>query len=63
MHYVPILDVGVAMRSWGDYSAYTEGLEKNVFITIKDNETLVATVWPNEAAFPDWFAANTTQWW
>ena len=41
MHYVPILDVGVAMRPWSNYSAYSEGVENNTFITI-NGEVLVA---------------------
>ena len=40
MHFVPILDVGIAMRPWGNYSAYTEGIENNTFITI-NGETLI----------------------
>lgn len=24
---------------------------------------MVARVWPNQAAFPDWFSNNTTPWW
>mmetsp|Transcript_43925 Transcript_43925/g.42451 ORF Transcript_43925/g.42451 Transcript_43925/m.42451 type:complete len:99 (+) Transcript_43925:526-822(+) len=25
MHYVPIVDAGIAYRPWGDYSAFTAG--------------------------------------
>lgn len=39
MHYVPILDVGVASRPWGQYSAYDEGMQKDIFIKIKDDKT------------------------
>ena len=32
MHYVPILDAGIAARPWGNYSAYDDGVAKGIFI-------------------------------
>lgn len=39
MHYVPILDAGIARRPWGDYQAYTDGSTAKAFITIGNNDT------------------------
>ena len=62
MRYVPILDAGLAMRPNGDYPEYTEALEKDVFLKI-NGETLISQVWPNDAAFPDYYSKNGPQWW
>lgn len=42
IHYIPILDAGIARRPWGNYSAYTEGSEKNVFYKINNGSELIA---------------------
>ena len=62
MKYVPILDAGIAMRTPGTYPAFTEGLEDDIFIKI-NGKTLTGQVWPNDAAYPDWFNPKTTTWW
>jgi alpha-glucosidase (family GH31 glycosyl hydrolase) len=65
MHYVPIIDGGVAKRAEG-YEAYTDGVNNNVFIQVEvngQNEVFAGQVWPNDAAFPDFFAENTAGWW
>jgi alpha-glucosidase (family GH31 glycosyl hydrolase) len=37
MHYVPIIDAGVAMRSQGGYKAYDSGVADDIFIKINEN--------------------------
>jgi alpha-glucosidase (family GH31 glycosyl hydrolase) len=64
MHYIPIIDAGLAKRN--DYEAYTDGVNSNVFIQVSvngQNEVFTGQVWPNDAAFPDFFAENTAGWW
>ncbi len=62
--FVPIIDMGVAIRPGQNYTAYDDGVKKNVFLKIGDNnEDFIGNVWPNEAAFPDFFADNTVSWW
>jgi alpha-glucosidase (family GH31 glycosyl hydrolase) len=64
MRYVPIIDAGLAYRTDGSYSAFTDGVNKNVFMTINGGkEIFIGQVWPSDAAYPDYFAANTSQWW
>lgn len=46
----------------GSYPAYDDGLKDDVFLKIK-NEVFIGKVWPNEAAFPDFFNPKTTPWW
>lgn len=60
MTFVPILDAGIAIRD--DYKAFTEGVQQDVFLKIRD-DIMVGAVWPKEAAFPDWWANNTAAWW
>lgn len=43
------------------YPAYEFGKEADVFIKVND-EILVGQVWPNDAAYPDWFNNNTSKW-
>jgi len=65
MHYIPIIDAGLAKRTEG-YEAYTDGVNNNVFIQVSidgKNEVFTGQVWPDDAAFPDFFAENTPSWW
>ena len=52
LHWVPLIDIGVAL----DSDAATEGLNQGVFLnsSIYPNETLVACVWPGPVYIPDW---------
>lgn len=60
MSYVPIIDAGIAIRE--GYKSFEDGVKADVFLKVRD-EILVGAVWPKEAAFPDWWAKNTAQWW
>jgi alpha-glucosidase (family GH31 glycosyl hydrolase) len=62
MHYIPIVDAGVAQRD--NYDAYKDGVNKDVFIKNYDGqEVLSGRVWPNDAAFPDFFNPDAKTWW
>ena len=64
LHYVPILDAGTAARPLPEdnYPEYTDGVANGVFMKI-GNETFIGQVWPNDAAYPDFFAPNGIKWW
>ena len=62
MKYVPMLDAGISARKDSDYPYYDEGLKKNVFLKI-NGEPFIGMVWPNDAAFPDYFNPETVKWW
>lgn len=62
MKYVPILDAGLAYRLNDDYSAFTDGYNKDVFLKL-NGEIFVGEVWPSDAVYPDYYAKNTAQWW
>jgi alpha-glucosidase (family GH31 glycosyl hydrolase) len=62
MTYIPIMDAGIAIRPWGNYSQYDEGLKQDIYLKL-DNETHVGMVWPNQAAYPDWFHPNASSYW
>jgi len=65
MTFVPIMDAGVAVRK--DVStipALKTGLERKVFIKQAESEDpLTAGVWCGNAYFPDFYKADTNQWW
>jgi alpha-glucosidase (family GH31 glycosyl hydrolase) len=61
LHYVPIIDAGVARRA--GLKSYEDGVSKDVFIKNPSGDIFTGQVWPDDAAFPDWFAPNTAQWW
>lgn len=63
MHYVPILDAGIAMRSPGIYPAYDLGVEDDIYIKINNHQTLIGVVWPKDAAYPDFFNPKAKDWW
>jgi alpha-glucosidase (family GH31 glycosyl hydrolase) len=60
-HYIPIIDAGIAKRK--GYEAYEDGLNQDVFIKTDAGDVFTGQVWPDDAAFPDWFAPNTAAWW
>jgi alpha-glucosidase len=63
--YVLILDPGV-LASDPDYEPYKSGHEKGVFLkydtSVSDQDYLGAQ-WAGIAAWPDWFANSTQDWW
>lgn len=62
--FVPILDAAIAYRENDGYRTFTEGRDKNVFLkSAVRNEIFQAHSWTNEAAFPDFFNPNTSDWW
>lgn len=46
-----------------DYSAYNEGVDRNVFLKKPDGSVYKGRVWPGATAFPDWFHPNTQAYW
>lgn len=66
MHYVPIVDAGIALRPWGNYSQYDTGAVQDIFIKASANnlkDSFIGMVWPNEVNYPDWFNAGASTWW
>ena len=61
-HYIPIIDAGIAIRS--DNEAYTDGINRDVFIKNWDNQTVYAgQVWPGDTAFPDFLNPEASNYW
>lgn len=63
MHYIPIIDAGIAMRAPGEYPVYDFGAEDDIYIKINNNQTVIGVVWPKDAAYPDFFNPKTKKWW
>ncbi|MBN1149576.1 MAG: hypothetical protein JXA78_20110 [Anaerolineales bacterium] len=58
---VTILDPGV--KEDIDYFLFREGLLEGAFCTLPNKDVLISVVWPGRAAFPDFSAQKTRQWW
>ena len=58
---VTILDPGVKLDP--GYALYRDGLEKNAFCSLSDQETLHALVWPGWSVFPDFTNPKVREWW
>ena len=63
MYYVPIVDAGTAYRPHSNYTLFEDGMNNNAFIKAPNDEILIGSVWPNEAAFVDWYAPYATTFW
>jgi alpha-glucosidase (family GH31 glycosyl hydrolase) len=65
LHYVPIIDAGVARRPWGSYPAYDDGVASGAFIknNATSTEDFIGQVWPNDAVFPDFLGAAGQAYW
>ncbi|KAK2592104.1 hypothetical protein QQS21_010210 [Conoideocrella luteorostrata] len=58
--YIVMVDPAV---SYSEYGPKTRGEASNAFVKNSTGQTELGAVWPGAAAFPDWFAANTTGYW
>jgi alpha-glucosidase (family GH31 glycosyl hydrolase) len=67
MHWIPIIDPGVAQRlpSIEEYLPYTDGLAADIFIHANaDNKApITGSVWADDAVFPDWSHPATPAYW
>lgn len=63
IQFLPILDAGVSKRPGSNYSAYTQGAEKGVFIKNAQGGVFTGRVWPGDTAFVDWFHDDAEGWW
>ncbi|OAA71376.1 glycoside hydrolase family 31 protein [Cordyceps fumosorosea ARSEF 2679] len=57
--YVMMVDPAVAAK---DYPPYHRGVDCSAFMTFR-GEVYRGEVWPGPAAYPDWFAANASDYW
>jgi len=68
MHYIPIIDAGIAIREneqqdGEKYEAYMDGMQEDIFIKDPEGKVAVGQVWATDAAFPDFFNPKTSAWW
>lgn len=64
LKFVPIVDAGISARPSANYSTYNTGVDKKVFLKMRNQtDFALGRVWPNYAVFPDFFHPNTKQWW
>ncbi|KAI0206878.1 glycoside hydrolase family 31 protein [Astrocystis sublimbata] len=60
-HYIMMVDPNIAYQDFP--GSLHRGLEENVFLLRDNGSVYKGVVWPGVAAFPDWFAENTTKFW
>jgi alpha-glucosidase len=58
--YILMVDPGVA---YAEYPPFLRGEEGNVFLQRANGSVWKGVVWPGQTVFPDWFAANATDYW
>lgn len=62
LHYVPILDGGIAVRD--NYNVYKQGLDQGLFMKAPDSDKpFVGQVWPNDAVWLDFFKKGASELW
>jgi alpha-glucosidase len=66
-HYVPIVDSAIYIpnpnNASDNYSIYTDGNDRGVFLTNPDGSQYIGSVWPGYTVFPDWHANQSVGWW
>ncbi|KAI0134255.1 family 31 glycosyl hydrolase [Xylariales sp. AK1849] len=60
-HYVVMVDPAVAYQEFP--GSLQRGIDDNVFMLRANGSVWKGVVWPGVTAFPDWFAANITNFW
>lgn len=64
LHYIPIVDAGIASRPDGTYQTYTDGVKDGVFIKdYMNKEPFVGKVWPGDTVFVDWSHPQAAKFW
>ncbi|KAF1968176.1 hypothetical protein BU23DRAFT_592236 [Bimuria novae-zelandiae CBS 107.79] len=59
-HYVVMVDPATW---WGDYEAYNEGIDRDIWSKLPNGSIYVGAVWPGPTVFPDWFHPSTQGYW
>ena len=66
-HYVPIVDSALYIpnpnNASDNYSIYTDGNDRGVFLNNPDGSQYIGNVWPGYTVFPDWHAEQAVPWW
>lgn len=66
-HYIPIVDSAIYIpnpnNASDNYSVYTDGNDRGVFLNNPDGSQYIGAVWPGYTVFPDWQANDTVAWW
>lgn len=66
-HYVPIVDGAIYIpnpnNASDNYSIYTDGNDREVFLNNPDGSQYIGSVWPGYTVFPDWFQPEAVPWW
>ncbi|KAK4144285.1 glycoside hydrolase [Dichotomopilus funicola] len=58
--YIVMVDPAV---SYSENIGYEHGVEQDVFLKRDNGSEWLGVVWPGVTVFPDWFAANISQYW
>ena len=66
-HYIPIVDSAIYIpnpnNASDNYSIYTDGNDRGVFLTNPDGSQYIGSVWPGYTVYPDWLADQSVPWW
>ena len=66
-HYIPIVDSALYIpnpnNASDNYSIYTDGHDRGVFMLNPDGSEYIGAVWPGYTVFPDWLAPESISWW
>lgn len=66
-HYVPIVDSALYIpnpnNASDNYSIYTDGHDRDVFLLNPDGSEYIGSVWPGYTVFPDWDTEEAVPWW
>jgi len=60
-HVIAITDPGVKIEK--GYGTYEQGLAQDQFLRKQDGAVYAGTMWPGDAAFPDFTSEKTREWW
>lgn len=67
-HYVPIVDAAIYHpnpnnKTDDNYTTFHEGVDQDVFLKNPDGSMYIGAVWPGYTVFPDFLAANISDYW
>lgn len=66
-YYIPIVDSAIYIpnpnNASDNYSVYTDGNDRGVFLNNPDGSQYIGSVWPGYTVFPDWHAEQAVPWW
>jgi len=61
--YTVMVDPATAYQPDGNYGAFNDGVQQDIFLKNSSGDLYIGVVWPGPTVFPDWFHPQSQAYW